>query len=60
MDESLNVLDLERRVLIEVAATVEKEMWEVDFWTGKKVEGMSHTYSTYCTVLVGKLMDIAQ
>nr|KIR87523.1 hypothetical protein I308_02468 [Cryptococcus tetragattii IND107] len=38
MDESLNVLDLERRVLIEVAATVEKEMWEVDFWTGKKVE----------------------
>ncbi|WVQ88600.1 hypothetical protein IAS59_002336 [Cryptococcus gattii] len=38
MDEALNVLDFERRVLIEVAGTVEKEMWKVDFWTGKKVE----------------------
>ncbi|KAE8540238.1 hypothetical protein D1P53_004178 [Cryptococcus gattii VGV] len=38
MDEALDVLDFERRVLIEVAATVEKEMWEVDFWAGKKVE----------------------
>ncbi|KIR36724.1 hypothetical protein I352_00035 [Cryptococcus deuterogattii MMRL2647] len=38
MDEALDVLDLERRVLIEVAATVEKEIWEVDFWRGKKVE----------------------
>lgn len=60
MDEALNVLDFERRVLIEVAGTVEKEMWKVDFWTGKKVEGMSHTYSTYCTVIVGKLMHMTQ
>lgn len=42
MEGALDVLDLERRVLIEIAETVDKEMWEVDFWTGKKVEGMFH------------------
>ncbi|WVQ75691.1 hypothetical protein IAR50_005321 [Cryptococcus sp. DSM 104548] len=40
MEEALEALDLERRVLIELAEVVEREGWKekVDFWKGEKVE----------------------
>ncbi|WVQ75690.1 hypothetical protein IAR50_005320 [Cryptococcus sp. DSM 104548] len=40
MDEALEALDLERRVLIELSEIVEREGWKekVDFWKGEKVE----------------------
>ncbi|WWD18874.1 hypothetical protein CI109_103329 [Kwoniella shandongensis] len=36
--ETLEVLDLEKRVLEYVTETIEKEKWEVDFWRGEKLE----------------------
>ncbi|ODN76474.1 hypothetical protein L198_08069 [Cryptococcus wingfieldii CBS 7118] len=40
MEEALEALDLERRVLIELREIVEREGWgeKVDFWSGEKVE----------------------
>ncbi|WWD02358.1 hypothetical protein V865_000397 [Kwoniella europaea PYCC6329] len=38
IEEAIEVLDFEKRVLEEVTQTVEKEKWDVDFWKGEKVE----------------------
>ncbi|WVQ71310.1 hypothetical protein IAR50_000837 [Cryptococcus sp. DSM 104548] len=38
IDQALDVLDFERRVLLWVEKTVEKEGWEIDLWKGEKVE----------------------
>ncbi|ODO07613.1 hypothetical protein L198_01194 [Cryptococcus wingfieldii CBS 7118] len=39
IDDALDVLDLERRVLLWVEETVHREGWEIDLWKGEKVEG---------------------
>ncbi|ODN84013.1 hypothetical protein L202_00048 [Cryptococcus amylolentus CBS 6039] len=38
IDDALDVLDLERRVLLWVEETVHREGWEIDLWKGEKVE----------------------
>ena len=40
-EEGLDVLQLERENLAYVQRTVEEEGWDVDFWKGEKIEGMS-------------------